>query len=215
MSETWLAAGLFAGIGGIERGLRYRGRQTELLCEIDPGAVAVFGARFPGVPPARRRHHAAVAPPGRPGGGRISRARTCPRPGRTAGIDGDRSGLVAEVFRLVRRRRGGPRWLLIENVPFMLQLDRGAAMRHITAALEDSAIGWAYRVVDARAFGLPQRRHAGAACSPRAPRTPRRCCSPTTPTAVPIGDPEHRSLRFLLDRGPARAGLGDQRGPHA
>jgi site-specific DNA-cytosine methylase len=61
------------------------------------------------------------------------------------------------VFRLVRRKRG-PRWLLIENVPFMLQLGRGAAMRHITGALDELGYTWAYRVVDARAFGLPQRR---------------------------------------------------------
>src|SRR5690606_23246235 len=39
------------------------------------------------------------------------------------------------------------------------QLGRGAAMRHITAALEELGYTWAYRVVDARAFGLPQRRN--------------------------------------------------------
>ena len=49
MSGTWSAAGLFAGIGGIERGLAYAGMQTELLCEIDPGAVAVLKRRMPGV----------------------------------------------------------------------------------------------------------------------------------------------------------------------
>jgi DNA (cytosine-5)-methyltransferase 1 len=48
--------------------------------------------------------------------------------------------------------------LLLENVPFMLQLDRGRAMRHLTEALEELGYRWAYRVVDARAFGLPQRR---------------------------------------------------------
>jgi DNA (cytosine-5)-methyltransferase 1 len=51
-----------------------------------------------------------------------------------------------------------PRWLLLENVPFMLQLQRGRAMRSIIAALEELGFTWAYRVVDTRAFGLPQRR---------------------------------------------------------
>ena len=41
----------------------------------------------------------------------------------------------------------------------MLKLSRGQAMRHITSALEEMGYAWAYRVVDARAFGLPQRRH--------------------------------------------------------
>jgi DNA (cytosine-5)-methyltransferase 1 len=40
----------------------------------------------------------------------------------------------------------------------MLQLDRGRAMRHLTTELEEMGFAWAYRVVDARAFGLPQRR---------------------------------------------------------
>ncbi|WP_067649257.1 DNA cytosine methyltransferase [Nocardia harenae] len=149
--------GLFAGIGGLELGLSARGWHTELLCEIDPGARAVLEARFPDIP---------VHPD-------VTRLRSLPQAtelvaagfpcqdlsqaGRTAGISGTRSGLVDEIFRLVRRRRG-PRWLLLENVPFMLQLGRGAAMRHITGALDELGYAWAYRVVDARAFGLPQRR---------------------------------------------------------
>ncbi len=40
----------------------------------------------------------------------------------------------------------------------MLQLDRGAAMRFLTRSLETLGFSWAYRVVDTRAFGLPQRR---------------------------------------------------------
>jgi DNA (cytosine-5)-methyltransferase 1 len=61
------------------------------------------------------------------------------------------------VFRLVE---ADPRirWLLLENVPFMLQLDRGRAMRFLTERLSELGFTWAYRVVDARSFGLPQRR---------------------------------------------------------
>jgi DNA (cytosine-5)-methyltransferase 1 len=149
--------GLFAGIGGLELGLSEHGWRTELLCEIDPGAQAVLRNRFADVPlhsdvtrlralPADIELVAAGFP-----------CQDLSQAGRTAGITGARSGLVDEVFRLVKRKRG-PRWLLIENVPFMLQLGRGAAMRHITDALEDLGYTWAYRVVDARAFGLPQRR---------------------------------------------------------
>ncbi|CAM2980567.1 DNA cytosine methyltransferase [Skermania piniformis] len=149
--------GLFAGIGGLELGLRAHGWQAELLCENDPGARAVLQARFPGIAlhPDVRRLRALPA-----GTELVAAGFPCQdlsQAGRTAGITGDRSSLVDDVFRLIRRRRG-PRWLLIENVPFMLQLDRGAAMRYITDALSDLGYTWAYRVVDARAFGLPQRR---------------------------------------------------------
>jgi DNA (cytosine-5)-methyltransferase 1 len=42
-----IAAGLFAGIGGFEVGLRAAGIETALLCEIDPAAQAVLRREFP------------------------------------------------------------------------------------------------------------------------------------------------------------------------
>ena len=40
----------------------------------------------------------------------------------------------------------------------MLSLDRGRAIRTIVETLEELGFSWAYRTIDARAFGLPQRR---------------------------------------------------------
>lgn len=150
-------AGLFAGIGGIERGLSRVGFQTTLLCEIDPGAIAVLERRLLGVPiesdirNLRSLPKVDLVTAGFP-------CQDLSQAGRTVGINGLQSGLVDHALRLVRHRRGGPGWLLLENVPFMLQLDRGRAMRHLTDALEEMGYTWAYRIVDARAFGLPQRR---------------------------------------------------------
>jgi DNA (cytosine-5)-methyltransferase 1 len=76
--------------------------------------------------------------------------------GMTRGLDGERSGLVGEVFRLVQTAR--PRWIVLENVPFMLQLKKGDAMRRIADAFEELGYRWAWRVVDSFGFGLPQRR---------------------------------------------------------
>lgn len=148
--------GLFSGVGGLERGLHRGAHETVLLCENDPAAAAVLSARFPDT----RLH------------GDIRTLRAIPREttlvvagfpcqdlsqaGLTAGISGSRSGLVGEVFRLIKKHRTP--WLLLENVPFMLQLSRGRAMDVITTTLEEYGYKWAYRVVDARAFGLPQRR---------------------------------------------------------
>lgn len=157
MSEGLSVAGLFAGIGGIEHGLAAAGHEAELLCEIDPGALSVLADRMPEVPrhadirSLRSLPHVDLVAGGFP-------CQDLSQAGRTAGIGGERSGLVDHALRLVSRKRGGPRWLLLENVPFMLQLDRGRAMRHLTEALEELGYRWAYRVVDARAFGLPQRR---------------------------------------------------------
>ncbi|WP_280502451.1 DNA cytosine methyltransferase [Nocardia farcinica] len=191
--------GLFAGIGGLELGLSAHGWTSELLCEIEPGALAVLGARFPGT----ELHTDVTALRALPSGTELVAAgfpcQDLSQAGRTAGITGQRSGLVDEVFRLVRRKRG-PRWLLIENVPFMLQLGRGAAMRHITAALDDLGYTWAYRVVDARAFGLPQRRRRVLMLASRT-EDPRRVLFAEDAGETVVGDPERDPCGFYWTEG--------------
>ena len=153
---THNVVGLFAGIGGLERGLHRSGHQTLLLCENEPSALAVLSTKFPGtrlhddvrtLSALPRRTTLVVA--GFP-------CQDLSQAGQTAGITGKRSGLVGEALRLIAKHNTP--WLLLENVPFMLQLASGRAMNVIASALEDLGYRWAYRVVDARAFGLPQRR---------------------------------------------------------
>ncbi|MGY4101625.1 DNA cytosine methyltransferase [Nocardia sp. R16R-3T] len=191
--------GLFAGIGGLELGLGHHGWHTELLCEIDPGAQAVLAARFPGIPLQGDITRLRALPAGTELVAAGFPCQDLSQAGRTAGITGQRSGLVDEVFRLVRRQRG-PRWLLIENVPFMLQLGRGAAMRHITGALEELGYTWAYRVVDARAFGLPQRRQRVLMLASRA-EDPRGVLFADDAGPLDLGDPEQDPCGFYWTEG--------------
>jgi DNA (cytosine-5)-methyltransferase 1 len=148
-------AALFAGIGGLEEGLRRAGHQTMLTCEIWGPAIAVL------------RHHFAETP-NHPD---VAELRSLPakvelltagfpcqdlsQAGQTRGIAGSKSGLVGDVFRLLDKRRVPV--VVLENVSFMLQLDRGAAMRTLTAAFEERGYRWAYRTIDSQSF-LPQRR---------------------------------------------------------
>lgn len=154
-ARSLTVAGLFAGIGGIEVGLTDAGHRTAMLCEIDPHASKVLRAHFPSIPlEADVRDVKSL-----PSVDLVAAGFPCQdlsQAGRTAGISGRRSGLVGEVFRLISASR--PRWLLLENVSFMLHLDKGEGMRYLTSELERLGMRWAYRVVDSRAFGLPQRR---------------------------------------------------------
>ena len=159
LSRTKLSlatSGLFSGVGGIELGLTRAGHETELLCEVDNSAAAVLEARFPGTTvhgditklgslPADTELLAGGFP-----------CQDLSQAGRTEGIAGARSGLIGEVFRLLEEQRVP--WVFLENVPFMLQLSKGRALEVIMAALEHLGYRWAYRVVDTRSFGLPQRR---------------------------------------------------------
>jgi DNA (cytosine-5)-methyltransferase 1 len=76
--------------------------------------------------------------------------------GRTAGIHGRDSGLVRYLFKLLENAE--PRWVVIENVRNMLVLDGGDAMRYLVSELEGLDYRWAYRLVDSRFTGVPQRR---------------------------------------------------------
>jgi DNA (cytosine-5)-methyltransferase 1 len=155
--EHLKVAGLFAGIGGIELGLHQAGHTSTMLCELDDGARAVLRRRFPGVP--LRRDVRELENFG--GADLIAAGFPCQdlsQAGRTAGIRGKNSSLVGYVFSLLDSQQREPRWILFENVSFMLHLDRGMAMRLLVDELEARHFTWAYRTVDTRAFGLPQRR---------------------------------------------------------
>ena len=154
-ASGFTVAGLFAGIGGIERGLEAAGGRAELLCENWEPATAVLAERFPEVPLVGDVRDLRSLPPVDV----VAAGFPCTdlsQAGRTKGIQGDASGLVGEVFRLLRRR--DVPILVLENVRNMLVLDRGEAMRYLVAELEDLGYRWAYRLVDSRFTGVPQRR---------------------------------------------------------
>jgi DNA (cytosine-5)-methyltransferase 1 len=146
---------LFAGIGGLELGLHEAGCRTVFTSEIWEPAIAVLKERFVDVP----NHPDIREIRSLPGGLDILTAgfpcQDLSQAGMTAGITGKRSGLVDHVFRLLDRQRVPI--VVLENVSFMLQLDRGAAMNSLAAAFEERGYRWAYRTVNSLSF-LPQRR---------------------------------------------------------
>jgi DNA (cytosine-5)-methyltransferase 1 len=149
-------ASLFSGVGGLELGLGRAGHETILLNEIDRAAASVLAERFPDV----EIHSDVVALDHLPRNADLVTAgfpcQDLSQAGRMNGINGSKSGLVGNLFRLLESRRVDN--ILIENVPFMLHLHRGAAMDFIVKHLEALGYSWAYRTIDTRSFGLPQRR---------------------------------------------------------
>ncbi|MFF2470573.1 DNA cytosine methyltransferase [Streptomyces sp. NPDC058066] len=149
-------AGLFAGVGGLELGLKRAGLETAMLCEVWAPAQAVLTKQFPDVPLEPDVQHLKALP----GDVDVVTAgfpcQDLSQAGRTAGIAGEQSGLVSHVFRLLEQHH--PRWLVLENVRNMLVLDKGKAMLHLVQELEALGYTWAYRLVDSRFTGVPQRR---------------------------------------------------------
>jgi len=148
-------ASLFAGVGGIDLGLQAAGWETVFVSESWRPARCVLAERFPGVATdGDVRELAAI-----PDTDVVAAGFPCTdlsQAGSMEGIAGENSSLVRQVFRLLSSSEA--EWVVLENVPNMLVLHGGAAIREIVDSLETLGYRWAYRTVDTRFTGLPQRR---------------------------------------------------------
>jgi DNA (cytosine-5)-methyltransferase 1 len=154
---------LFAGIEGIGLAFDRAGAETALAVELDAAARGVIADRMPrtrlmadvtetrgddvraaGLDPDRT-----VLTAGWPCQGNSVA-------GNRGGMDDPRSGLWLHVRRLLAEVR--PRWFVGENVPGLLSVSGGQDFARVLDDLADLGYGWAYRVLDAQFFGVPQRR---------------------------------------------------------
>ena len=146
---------LFAGIGGFELGFKKAGIETSMICEIDPVAQHVLAANMPNAQIVSDICDLKELPKdtdilcaGFP-------CQDISTIGIKTGLSGERSSLVKEVFRLLKKRK--VEWVIFENVSNMLYLRNGEAINTIVTELEALGYNWAYRMIDSIAF-LPQKR---------------------------------------------------------
>ena len=76
--------------------------------------------------------------------------------GKRAGMAGERGSLALDYIYLVDEV--SPRWIVWENVPGVLSSNGGKDFARFVRNLGECGYGWAYRVLDAQYFGVPQRR---------------------------------------------------------
>jgi DNA (cytosine-5)-methyltransferase 1 len=146
----------FSGIGGLELGLEWTGGfETKWQIEIDPYASAVLKKHWPGV--QRFSDITTVSRPPRVdvicGGFPCQDVSLA---GARAGLDGKRSPLWTEMFRLVREVK--PRWVVAENVPGLLSSDRGRFAGGIFRDLAVSGYDFGWFRLPANSVGAPHKR---------------------------------------------------------
>lgn len=152
---------LFAGIGGIDRGLELAGMECQWQVEIDPFCTKVLAKHWPDVrryEDVRKVGRANLASVDLIAGGfpcqDISPA------GRNRhvkkGTSGNKSGLWFEYARVIEELR--PTWAVIENTPQLLKTNGGNDFRSIIRFLGKCGyVGW-WRVLDAQYFGVATKR---------------------------------------------------------
>lgn len=148
----------FAGVGGFEQGLEAASHRCLWACEKDEFARAVYAYRFGHAP--QSDDITTARPEEFPeadlwvGGFPCQDASTA---GQRRGLQGGtRSGLVWTFLALAQVR--WPEWLLMENVPGLLSVTKGADFHDLLIALDGLNYDVAWRILDARYFGVPQRR---------------------------------------------------------
>lgn len=72
------------------------------------------------------------------------------------GLEDPRGNLALTFVAMVDHLK--PEWVIWENVPGVLSSNRGRDFASLLTALGYIGYGWAYRVLDAQYFGVPQRR---------------------------------------------------------
>ncbi|MFC1453014.1 DNA cytosine methyltransferase [Verrucomicrobiota bacterium] len=76
--------------------------------------------------------------------------------GNGGGLDDERGELAMGYLRIADVKK--PRWIVWENVRRVLHRNRGRDFGAFLGKIQECGYGWAYRVLDARHFGVPQRR---------------------------------------------------------
>jgi DNA (cytosine-5)-methyltransferase 1 len=146
-----------SGIGAPECAWHPLGWRNAFFSEIDAFPRAVLAHRFPGVPvhgdfttiQAGQYDAIDLLVGGTP-------CQSFSVAGLRKGMADERGNLALEYLRLADRLR--PRWLVWENVPGVLSSSGGRDFGAFVGGLGELGYGFAYRVLDAQHFGVPQRR---------------------------------------------------------
>lgn len=197
---------LFSGAGGLDLGLERAGHEVVQLCENWAPAQRVLRAHFPGVPLADDVRTVEVDRPY----DLLAAGFPCvdlSHAGRQQGIFGPQSGLVEQVFRIAAATK--PRYVLIENVTNLLRLGRGTGIAHVIDSLTALGYSWAYRVLDSRASGVPQRRRRVFLLASLAPNPERILLAGTGDAHAETVDPAAASGFYWTE---GRRGVGLVRG---
>ena len=180
---------LFAGIGGFRTGMEAAGHECVGFCEYDNYAVASYTSmylitdeqrEYLATLPLKKRQKEILKEEYRNGEWyekdiRAVNARNVPRAdiwcfgascqdfsvaGQRKGLDGDRSSLVREVFRIIREidEEDRPQWLIYENVKGMLSSNGGKDFLAILTEMDELGYDAEWSLFNSKDWGVPQSR---------------------------------------------------------
>jgi DNA (cytosine-5)-methyltransferase 1 len=157
--ENMKVASFFAGIGGFDLGFERAGCEVVFQCERDAFCQKVLKKHWPDVPLVGDINE--VLSENIPKadiwcGGFPCQDLSMANQGKRKGLEGGRSGLFYTFARLAREVR--PKWIVLENVVGLLNSNDGEDFRIVLSTLDELGYCVAWRVLDSKFYGTPQRR---------------------------------------------------------
>lgn len=180
---------LFAGIGGFRRGMELAGHECVGFCEWDKFATASYISmhlitnkqrEYLSTLDLKKRQKEILKDEYRNGewysndirnvdAGSVPKAdcwcfgapcQDFSIAGKRAGLNGDRSSLVREVFRILVEieEKSRPEWLIYENVKGMLSSNRGFDFLEILLAMDELGYDCEWQIFNSKDWGVPQNR---------------------------------------------------------
>lgn len=152
-------ASFFSGIGGFDLGFENVGMDVVFQCEINKFCREILKKRWPNIPLAENINN--LKPEDIPEselwcGGFPCQDLSLANQGKRKGLKGERSGLFFKFAELIAAKT--PRWVVIENVPGLLNSASGKDFQILVQTLDELGYGVSWRILDAKYFGTPQRR---------------------------------------------------------
>ncbi len=152
-------ASFFSGIGGFDYAFEEARCQVVFQCEKDAFCQRVLRKHWPDVPLVEDINKVKLN--GIPDAeiwcaGFPCQDLSLANQGKRKGLEGERSGLFTRFAELAFPTR--PKWIVLENVPGLLNSGNGRDFRDVLGTLDDLGYFVAWRVLDAKYFGTPQRR---------------------------------------------------------
>jgi len=155
LSKTLTVGSTFTGVGGADLGFEWAGFDIAWQCELDKWKRSVLAAHWPSVPCYDDITTMLDPPPVDVMVGGFP-CQDLSVAGQRKGFTGERSVLAFEFLRIAEAIK--PRWLVLENVPGLLSSNKGLDFQRLLSEVAACGYGVGYRCLDARYFGVPQRR---------------------------------------------------------
>ena len=152
-------ASFFSGIGGVDLGFENAGMEIVFQCEILSFGQKVLKKHWPNVKLAKNIKEVSskdVPDADLYCGGFPCQDLSLANQGKRKGLEGERSGLFYKYAEIIKENK--PRWVFIENVPGLLNSAKGGDFAVVLSTLDELGYCVAWRVLDAKFFGTPQRR---------------------------------------------------------